>query len=181
MSRLAWHIGAEHVTRNPTAARPQLSAQRVVDGEHCSNHAPTPDAEDSEDMQALCEAQLQHIGRVVSEAGARCAEESILQRRSTLTSPSNVFCTAYPFAFDATEAAQRASLAAILARPADVFTCLKSYFLDTEPVEPTRVAAVYLPGWIVDADVEMKMTPKQDEGDVKPVATSMSAAPPIHI
>lgn len=46
-ARLAWHddIGAEHVTRIPTASRPQLSTQRIVDGDHCSKHAPTTETE----------------------------------------------------------------------------------------------------------------------------------------
>lgn len=59
--------------------------------------------------------------------------------------------------FDEKEATRRASLAVILSRPLDMFICLKSYFLGTKPVQPSRVAAVYLPGWIIDADVQMKI------------------------
>lgn len=66
--------------------------------------------------------------------------------------------------FDEKEAMRRASLAVILSRPSNMFTCLSSYFLGTKPVQPLRVTAAYLPGWIIDADVQTKLWLGYKEG-----------------
>ena len=73
----------------------------------------------------------------------------------------------YPFAFDKEEAIKRASLATSIICPAEFVKSLCAYFLGTTPIQPLQVAAVYLPGWIIDAQVQARIWNKKGEEESK--------------